>query len=150
MSVEVEIQYAAAGDDVPGRVEITGWVEAALAGRRSNAELTVRIVDEAEITALNRQFRRRDCATNVLSFAVGEMPGVRHPLLGDVVVCAPVVKREAREQQKAERAHWAHMVVHGTLHLLGYEHRAPAEAEAMERIERAILGGLGYEDPYAE
>ncbi len=150
MSVEVEIQYAAAGDGVPGRGEIASWVEAALAGRRNNAELTVRIVDEAEITALNRRFRRRDRATNVLSFAVGEMPGVRHPLLGDVVVCAPVVKREAREQQKAERAHWAHMVVHGTLHLLGYDHKAPVEAETMERIERAILDGLGYEDPYAE
>ena len=149
MSVEADVQYAATSEGLPGAEQIRGWVEAAVAGRRVDADLTVRLVDEAEITALNRRFRGRDRPTNVLSFPFGEMPGVEIPLLGDVVVCAPVVSREAREQGKAERAHWAHMVVHGTLHLLGYDHVEPADAEIMEQTEKDILGSLGYGDPYA-
>ncbi len=150
MSVEVDIQYAASGEGLPEPEEFVRWVEAAVAGRRDNVELTVRVVDEAEITELNRTYRGYDQATNVLSFPVGDIPGVWVPLLGDVVVCAPVVRRQAREQRKTEHAHWAHMVVHGTLHLLGYDHVAPAEAEEMEQIETAILSGLGYGDPYAD
>ena len=148
MSVEVDVQYSATSEGVPGAEEIRAWARAAIAGRRADAELSVRVVDEAEITALNRTFRGRDQTTNVLSFPLDEMPGVETPLLGDVVVCAPVVSREAGEQGKAERAHWAHMVVHGTLHLLGYDHVEPADAELMEQVEKDVLGSLGYGDPY--
>ncbi len=150
MSVEVDVQYAATGEGMPEPGEIVGWVQAAVAGRRDNAELSVRVVDEAEITVLNHRFRGQDRPTNVLSFPVGDMPGMEVSLLGDVVVCAPVVRRQAREQRKSERAHWAHMVVHGTLHLLGYDHVTPADAEEMEQIEKAVLDSFGYKDPYAD
>lgn len=150
MSVEVDVQYAATGEGMPEPEEIAGWVEAAVAGRRDHAELSVRVVDEAEITVLNHRFRGQDRPTNVLSFPVGDMPGMEVSLLGDVVVCAPVVRRQAREQRKSERAHWAHMVVHGTLHLLGYDHVTPADAEEMEQIEKAVLDSFGYKDPYAD
>ncbi len=150
MSVEVDVQYAATGKGIPEPDAIAGWVEAAVAGRRDKAELTVRVVDEAEMRSLNRTYRGRDRPTNVLSFPVGDMPGMQVSLLGDVVVCAPVVRRQAREQRKTERAHWAHMVVHGTLHLLGYDHVTPADAEEMEQIEKAVLDSFGYEDPYAD
>ena len=148
MSVEVDVQYAATGEGLPDAEEVRAWTRAAIAGRRINAEVAVRVVDEAEITSLNRTFRGRDQPTNVLSFPFDKMPGVKIPLLGDVVICAPVVYREAGEQGKAERAHWAHMVVHGTLHLLGYDHVEPADAEIMEQAEKDILGSLGFGDPY--
>ena len=150
MSVEVDVQYAVTGEGIPEPDAIAGWVEAAVAGQRDSAALTVRVVDEAEIRMLNRTYRGQDRPTNVLSFPVGDMPGMQVSLLGDVVVCAPVVKRQAREQRKTERAHWAHMVVHGTLHLLGYDHMAPADAEEMEQVEKVILDRFGYEDPYAD
>ncbi len=148
MSVEVDVQYAAKSKALPGAAEIRAWARAAIAGRRVEAELSIRVVDEVEMTALNRTFRGCDQPTNVLSFPFDKMPGVDIPLLGDVVVCAPVVSREARQQGKAERAHWAHMVVHGTLHLLGYDHGEPADAEVMEQMEKDILDSLGYGDPY--
>ncbi len=150
MSVEVDVQYAVTGEGIPEPDAIAGWVEAAVAGQRDSAALTVRVVDEAEIRMLNRTYRGQDRPTNVLSFPVGDMPGMQVSLLGDVVVCAPVVRRQAREQRKTERAHWAHMVVHGTLHLLGYDHMAPADAEEMEQVEKVILDRFGYEDPYAD
>ncbi len=150
MSVEVDVQYAVTGEGIPEPDAIAGWVEAAVAGQRDSAALTVRVVDEAEIRMLNRTYRGQDRPTNVLSFPVGDMPGMQVSLLGDVVVCAPVVRRQAREQRKTERAHWAHMVVHGTLHLLGYDHMAPADAEEMEQVEKVILDSFGYEDPYAD
>ena len=113
-----------------------------------NGELP-RIVDEAEGRALNERWRGRDHATNVLSFPAELPPGVALPLLGDLVVCAPVVAREAAEQGKAEADHWAHLVIHGTLHLLGFDHETEAEATVMEDLERALLAGLGIGDPYA-
>lgn len=111
--------------------------------------MTVRVVDEAEGAALNERYRGRTGATNVLAFAFDapEMPSVQ--ILGDVVVCAPVAAREAREGSKRLDAHWAHLVVHGTLHLLGYDHQETRSAQEMEAIERKVLDGLGYPDPYA-
>ena len=129
----------ARGVPSPGRLR--QWAEAALGGER--AELTVRIVGARESQALNRRFRGKDKPTNVLSFPYEE-PGV----LGDLVVCAPVVNREAREQGKARAAHWAHMVVHGVLHLRGFDHIRNAEARVMESRERAILARLSFPDPY--
>ena len=148
-SAGVDVQCACPASGVPAPAEIARWAEAALAGRSEDAEMTVRVVDEAEGAALNASYRRRAGATNVLAFAFDapELPALR--ILGDVVVCAPVAAREARAQSKRIEAHWAHLVVHGTLHLLGYDHGEPGPAREMEAAEREILGRLGYPDPYA-
>lgn len=148
MTVELEIQRVSAAP-VPDDDAFRRWVGAALAGRRETAELTVRIVDEAEGRALNARWRGRDYATNVLSFPAELPPGVALPLLGDLVVCAPVVAREAAEQGKSEADHWAHLVIHGTLHLLGFDHESESDAVVMEGLERELLAGLGIGDPYA-
>lgn len=124
------------------------WVDAALEGHRDEGELAVRVVDDAEGRALNRQYRGKDYATNVLSFPAALPDGVDLPLLGDLVLCAPVVAREAVEQGKPETAHWAHLVVHGVLHLLGFDHGTSVEAEVMEGEERRVLARLGLPDPY--
>ena len=138
-----------AASGVPSPAKLVHWAEAALAGRSEDARMTVRVVDEAEGAALNARYRGRAGATNVLAFAFDapELPSLR--ILGDVVVCAPVAAREAREHGKPLDAHWAHLVIHGTLHLLGYDHEAPRSAQEMETIEREILARLGYPDPYA-
>ncbi|MDZ7804127.1 rRNA maturation RNase YbeY [Thiohalophilus sp.] len=147
MSIEVEVQRIAAAG--PNEADIQRWVSAALhAEQRDDAELTVRIVDEDESTELNEQYRHKSGPTNVLSFPFECPPEVELDLLGDLVICAPVVQREAREQGKQEMAHWAHMIVHGTLHLLGYDHLQQDEAEAMERREISIMEELGYTNPY--
>lgn len=151
MNVTLDLQDArerAGDDEIPPPARLQAWVEAALAGRRESAELTVRIVDAAESAALNATYRGKDRATNVLSFPFEAPPQVPTDLLGDLVVCAPVVGREAREQGKPLEAHWAHMIVHGCLHLLGYDHIDEAEAEQMEALEKQILADLGYSDPY--
>lgn len=127
------------------------WVGAALAGarHRRSSEIVIRLVNEAEGRQLNLQWRHRGYATNVLSFPAELPPGLHSELLGDLVICAPVVRREARLQNKPLAAHWAHLVVHGTLHLLGYDHETAAEAGVMEPLETAILGKIGFPDPYA-
>jgi probable rRNA maturation factor len=147
MNVEVDIQLATATDCPSGR-RLREWTRRALAGRREDAQLTVRVVDVAEMTTLNETYRGKPGPTNVLSFPCDTIPGVDLPLLGDVVICAPVVAREAAEQGKAAEAHWAHMVVHGVLHLLGYDHVTDQQAQAMEDQEVAILEGMGFGDPY--
>ncbi len=137
------VQYAAARKGLPRRASIERWIRAAL---ERPAAVTVRFVGAPEARALNRDFRGRDYATNVLTFAYHEPDA---PLAGDLVLCAPVVAREAAEQGKPLRAHFAHLLVHGVLHLQGYDHERSAEAHAMEARERRILAGLGYPDPYA-
>ena len=117
--------------------------------RRREAAVNILVVGAAAGRRYNREFRGRDYATNVLSFPYEAMPGERNGLLGDLVVCAPVVAREAREQGKPPRDHYAHMTVHGVLHLLGHDHEDDAEAERMEALERRILASLGIADPYA-
>ncbi len=112
-------------------------------------EISLRIVSSAEMQGLNARYRGRDYATNVLSFPAELPPGVETPLLGDIVVCAAVVAREAHEQNKPIEAHWDHMLVHGVLHLLGHDHEADDEALVMENLERRILADLGWPDPYA-
>jgi len=147
-SMILSVERASAAPAQPGEVELRKWVEAALKGRCEPAELSIRIVDEAESAELNSHYRGKQGPTNVLSF-LAELPaGVPVPLLGDLVICAPLVVREAREQGKPAEAHWAHLVVHGCLHLLGFDHEDEAEAVEMESLERAILAGLGYADPY--
>ena len=140
------MQRAVAARGVPSPARLKAWARAAFAGAgrgRERGELALRIVGNAESRSLNRRYRNKDKPTNVLSFP-SDAPGV----LGDLVICAPVVSREAREQGKAAAAHWAHMVVHGVLHLLGFDHIRPADAKVMERRERAILARLSFPDPY--
>lgn len=146
----VNVGYAATRKGVPTSASFRQWVEAALRGakRRKATELSIRIVDAKEGRQLNRDYRGKDYATNVLSFPIELPPGVKLPLIGDLVICAPVVAREAAEQDKLARHHWAHMTVHGVLHLLGYDHIDDAEAEEMEALETRILAGLGIDDPY--
>ena len=146
--LDLELQCASAAA-VPAEAAFRRWAGAALAGRRVAAELTIRVVDEAEGRSLNQDYRGRDYATNVLSFPVGLPAGVELPILGDLVICAPVVAREAAEQGKDESAHWAHLTVHGVLHLLGFDHETSVDAEVMEAAERKILASLGFPDPYA-
>lgn len=148
MKLTVNVQYAARTDGLPRIKEIRSWIQAALQGRRPEAVLCVRIVDEEEGTRLNTQWRKHKAATNVLSFPYDGVDGIAPEVLGDIVICAPVVMREAQQQNKKPAAHWAHMVVHGTLHLIGLDHLEESDAQEMERLEAAILAKLGYPDPY--
>lgn len=148
MTHEVEVQIACDEDDLPGTAQLRGWACAALGDLRENSELTIRIVDEAEIERLNSSYRHKLGATNVLSFPFDAPAGVDVPLLGDIVICAPVVRREADEQSKSVNSHWAHMVVHGTLHLLGFDHEQERDAREMEDMETRILADLGFDNPY--
>ncbi|MFC6632662.1 rRNA maturation RNase YbeY [Microbulbifer taiwanensis] len=149
ISLHLDVQRASRCTDLPSDDSIRNWVSAALTGRREVAELTVRIVDEDESRQLNSQYRGKDSPTNVLSFPAELPDDLDLPLLGDLVICAPVVAQETEEQHKALPAHWAHMVVHGTLHLLGYDHIEDSDAEVMEKLETGLLAGLGFADPYA-
>ena len=148
---QISVGYAVPRAGLPSPASFRQWVAAALRGarRRKPAEVAIRIVDTDEGQALNRDYRGKDYATNVLSFRAELPPGVDLPLIGDLAICAPVVAREANEQGKKPRDHWAHLTVHGTLHLLGYDHIENAQAEAMEALETRILAGLGIADPYA-
>jgi probable rRNA maturation factor len=149
-SPDVAVGYATSRRGVPAPASFRRWVEAALKGarRRKATEVSIRIVDADEGRALNLQYRGRDYATNVLSFPADLPPGLNLPLIVDLVICAPVVAREAAEQGKRLADHWAHLTIHGTLHLLGYDHIEEAEAEAMEGLETRVLAGLGIADPY--
>lgn len=152
--LDVAVSYGLPRKGVPAAASFRRWVAAALAGHGRDAELAIRIVDEEEGRDLNLHYRGKDKPTNVLSFPA-EMPeglpeGMDWPLLGDLVICAPVVAREAREQGKPLAAHYAHMTVHGTLHLLGWDHEEHPDAERMEQREREILATLGVPDPYVE
>lgn len=139
MSAEIHIQRQVPARGIPAAVSLRAWARAALG--RASGDMTLRIVGHVESRALNKRYRGKDKPTNVLSFPYGDG-------LGDVVICAPVVAREAREQSKLPRAHWAHMVVHGVLHLQGFDHIKDADAVRMESRERAILAGFGFPDPY--
>lgn len=142
---QILIQRRVPAAGLPSSAALRRWAEATLG--RIAGDLTIRIVDEPESQELNRRYRGKDKPTNVLSFPYdGDMLDV--PVLGDLVICAPVVQREAHEQHKDVRAHWAHMVVHGCLHLLGYDHENDRDAEVMETREREILAGWGFPDPY--
>lgn len=152
---EIDVQYAIEkSSSLPSEVQISTWVNSALSRHETDGGLTVRITDEAEITELNRDYRNQDKPTNVLSFPMdlsvelSEEIGIS--MLGDIIICAPVVEREAAEQNKPLQSHWAHMVIHGTLHLLGYDHIEDEEAEEMESLEIEIMHGLGYKDPYQQ
>jgi probable rRNA maturation factor len=145
----VDVQVATLARSVPRRPEFSRWVDATLSAEGATGDISIRVVDEEESRTLNREYRSKDKPTNVLSFPA-ELPAEVEPrLLGDIVICAPVVAAEAAAQGKTARAHWAHLVVHGTLHLLGYDHERSPEARRMETRETRILAGLGFPNPYA-
>lgn len=145
----LSVQFASDADALPSRAQVRRWVAAAL---EHPAEISVRIVDAEEAQALNRDYRDKTYVPNVLTFEYGEIghdESGRGVLGGDVVVCAPVVEREAREQDKPAKHHYAHMTIHGVLHLQGYDHIDPAEAEIMESREIAILKQFHIPNPYS-
>lgn len=146
--IELDLQIAAAGA-APSLEQLQLWCSKGLSPRSADSELTIRLVDEPEGRELNHTWRGKDYATNVLSFPADIPDGLLDiPLLGDLVICVPVVEREAHEQGKDLAAHWAHLVIHGCLHLLGYDHIDDDEAIEMEDLERKLLAELGYPDPY--
>ncbi len=146
--LDVSVSYGLPRAGVPAAMSFRRWVAAALDGRIREADLAIRLVDDKEGRALNRHYRGKDYATNVLSFPADLPEGVKLPLLGDLVICVPVVTREATEQGKRLNDHYAHLTVHGALHLLGWDHEDEREAECMEQLEREILASLGIADPY--
>ncbi|CAM3508648.1 rRNA maturation RNase YbeY [Rouxiella silvae] len=147
--VILDLQIASeSSEGLPAESDFQQWLEAVLPQFQEESEVTIRIVDEAESQELNMTYRGKDKSTNVLSFPFEAPPGMELPLLGDLVICRQVVELEAGEQNKALNAHWAHMVVHGSLHLLGYDHIIDEEAEEMEAIEIEIMQSLGHPDPY--
>lgn len=146
----VEIQSVINSTNLPGSDRIQAWVDAALEDFPNDTEIVIRIVDEQESAALNQQYRHKNGPTNVLSFPYDFPAEVNLDLLGDLVVCAPVVEKEAHEQGKRLTDHWAHMIIHGVLHLIGYDHIEPGEAEAMEALEVNILQQLNISNPYLQ
>jgi probable rRNA maturation factor len=151
MAYQIDIENNSQHAQIPPIAELEHWISAALQSQNfEDAEVSVYIVDEDESQELNAQYRGKDVPTNVLSFPADIAEEVGVPLLGDLVVCAPVLTREAQEQGKTLHAHWAHIVVHGTLHLIGFDHIDDDEAEAMETLETQIVTGLGYPAPYQD
>ena len=148
--IDLDVQIAVEGFTLPSSTELELWVKTAIRDTMSEAELTIRIVEVEESQSLNSTYRGKDKPTNVLSFPFEAPPGIELPLLGDLVICAAVVEQEAIDQNKPLIAHWAHMVVHGCLHLLGYDHIEDIEAEEMESLEAQLIESLGYINPYKE
>ncbi len=154
MQADLEIQRATKASNTPGDDRFRLWIDAVPVAREVEYSLGIRIVDDQEAQRFNLEYRNRDYATNVLSFPA-ELPEglpdeIRQTQLGDLLICAPVVIREAQEQNRPEADHWAHMTIHGILHLLGYDHELPEEAVAMESLETEILANLGISDPYED
>lgn len=149
MLVNLDLQIAVEDrEQLPSEEEINQWLSSAVATQKDEAEVTVRIVEEQESHELNLQYRGKDKSTNVLTFPFDMPAEIELPLLGDLVICKDVVEREAHEQGKPLKAHWAHMLIHGGLHLLGYDHIDDDEAEEMESLEIQLMLSLGFNDPY--
>ncbi len=149
MSLELDVQYAIQMEALPALDQFRAWAEMAV-GNQAGVELVIRVVDTDEGAELNHRYRGKQGPTNVLSFPFEVPPGVDSTMLGDLVICAPVVMQEAEEQGKPPLDHWAHMVVHGVLHLQGYDHQSDEQTEAMEGLETNIMKKLGYADPYTD
>lgn len=152
MAIELDLQIALDKefDNLPNEQQFQHWLTSAVSLFQPDAEVTIRVVEPDESQQLNNQYRGKDKPTNVLSFPFEVPPGVELNLLGDLVICKSVVEYEADQQNKSLDAHWAHMVVHGALHLLGYDHIEDSEAEEMESLEREIIQKLGFDDPYKD
>ena len=148
MAIILDIQSASSSEDAPDEQSMKRWVSAAIVSKTGDTELSIRIVDERESQELNQTFRGSSGPTNVLSFPFDAEIPEPLSLIGDVVICAPVVAREAEQQNKELKAHWAHMIVHGVLHLQGYDHQNDTEAVIMETLETEIMQKLGFPPPY--
>ena len=148
MSLNIEIENVSSIDSLPDDETIIKWASLALDKKNKNAEICLRIVDIDEGLYLNKEWRNKDSATNVLSFPVGDPIEHAPNLLGDIVICAPIVEQEANQQKKNIEAHWAHLIIHGILHLQGYDHISDEEAAVMEKKEIKILENIGYANPY--
>ncbi|NQZ94301.1 MAG: rRNA maturation RNase YbeY [Moritella sp.] len=149
MNTTLDLQIATKDEQqLPTEAQLNAWLHSVVKRFQDSAEVTIRIVDNAESQQLNNDYRGKDKPTNVLSFPFEVPEGIELDLLGDLIICKQVVEREAKEQQKPLTAHWAHMVIHGTLHLLGYDHIIDDEAEEMEGLETEIMLELEFEDPY--
>ena len=149
VKIDIAVQNATSVTSLPSKQQFEEWASAAL-HEHGDAELVIRLVDRHESRQLNAQYRHQDKATNVLSFAADLPEEVGLQLLGDIIICAPVVAEEAEVQHKTVEAHWAHLTIHGILHLLGHDHQAEEETFAMESLETRILQFLGFPDPYFE
>ena len=149
MGLAVDVQAAVDEQSMPSKRQLAAWARAAWRDGDRDGEVVLRVCGEAESRRLNHEYRGMDSATNVLAFRFEPLPQIGLKHIGDLLICAPVVAREAREQGKAPAAHWAHMVVHGMLHLQGFDHETDAQADAMETLETEILTGLGFAAPYA-
>ena len=145
---DIELQVTTETPGLPSASQFEAWSAAAIQADKSDYSLVIRVVDESESESLNSTYRHKEKPTNVLSFPFEPPPGIDESHLGDLVVCAPVVEKEAMEQNKRPEAHWAHMIVHGVLHLQGYDHQNVREADEMEALEKQILSRLGFPDPY--
>lgn len=150
MAIIVDLQIACTDENLPDEQTFQHWVNTALQSENKAYELTIRLVDREESQQLNYQYRNKNSPTNVLSFPFEAPVGIELDLLGDLVICAEVVKQQATEQNKPLSAHWAHMVIHGCLHLLGFDHINEQEAETMEQLEIELLASIGIADPYIE
>ncbi|MCT8985512.1 rRNA maturation RNase YbeY [Shewanella phaeophyticola] len=150
IKLDLDLQIAIEAANLPTQAEFETWVRTAIGQTMPEVELTIRVVEIAESQQLNSTYRGKDKPTNVLSFPFEAPPEVELPLLGDLVICAKVVEQEATDQNKPLNAHWAHMVIHGCLHLLGYDHIIDEEADEMESLETQLVEGLGFTDPYKE
>lgn len=146
----IDMQIASTSQYLPSKDEFHTWAAAAVGNLREHAEISLRIVDLEEGTALNKHWRNKNTPTNVLSFPSDLPPELGLPLLGDIVICAPVIEREASQQHKQLQSHWAHMVIHGILHLLGFDHLDDQQAEIMETLEKNIMETLNFCDPYKD
>ena len=149
MTIILDLQKASSSEDAPDEQSIKRWVSAAVGSKIGDTELSIRIVDEPEGKTLNERYRGACGPTNVLSFPFDAEIPEPLPLIGDIVICAPVVAREAKQQNKDLKAHWAHMIIHGVLHLLGHDHQNDSEAATMETLETDIMLDLGFPPPYA-
>tara|TARA_R110000822_G_scaffold226254_14_gene359026 strand:+ start:7354 stop:7842 length:489 start_codon:yes stop_codon:yes gene_type:complete len=154
MNLTIDMENASSSPNVPDEKLVHQWVYAALAeintGGKDDLELSVRVVDEEESADLNQRYRHKQGATNVLSFPADLPDSLQLPLLGDLVICAQIVEREARQQDKSLDAHWAHMLIHGSLHLMGYDHIDDRDAEEMELLETKIITSLNFPPPYEQ
>lgn len=150
INLDLDLQIAVEVDNLPTQAQFESWVRIAVGQTMPAVELTIRLVEVSESQHLNHTYRGKDKPTNVLSFPFEAPAEIDLPLLGDLIICVDVVEKEAQQQDKTLEAHWAHMVIHGCLHLLGYDHIIDEEAEEMESLETQLLEHLGFTDPYKE
>lgn len=146
----LDIQIASENGDYPGEQQFQRWVDTVLTDPGQDSEIVIRLVDEAEMAELNRRYRRKSGPTNILSFPFEAPEGIESDLLGDLVICVPLIAQEARQQHKWPEHHWAHITIHGILHLLGYDHIVETDAEEMEALEIKFLNMLNIANPYQE